>query len=68
MAATTYLVVTRHCPTCRDERAMEQPPCAEHAECPEWICVECGTAIVVGWLDADAPGLAAPAGRISTAA
>jgi len=57
---------SRYCPTCRDERTVEQPPCAEHAECPEWICLECGTGIVVGWLAVDGP--AAPASVIITAA
>jgi hypothetical protein len=57
---------TRHCPTCRDERPVEQPPCADHAECPEWICLECGTGIVVGWLTIDAP--ADRAAVITTAA
>jgi hypothetical protein len=47
---------TRFCPGCRDERVVEQPPCADgHLDCPEWACVECGTAIVVGWLEIDMP-------------
>jgi hypothetical protein len=45
---------------------MEQPPCADHADCPEWICVECGTAVVLGWLAIDAPALIEQS--ISTAA
>lgn len=46
----------RYCPACRDERPVEQPPCPDgHAECPELACVDCGTAIVVGWLAVDAP-------------
>lgn len=54
---------TRFCPGCRDERIVEQPECIDgHAECPEWACVECGTAIVVGWLTVDAPA-PAPARR-----
>jgi hypothetical protein len=40
------------CPTCADERVFEQPPCLDGhtddgAECPEWGCVDCGTALVV---------------------
>ncbi len=40
----------RQCPECRDERPFEQPPCMDDhgADCPEWICVECGFAIMVG--------------------
>ena len=53
---------TTYCPGCRDLRVIEQPPCADgHFECPEWACVECGTAIVVGWLAADLPVAATPA-------
>lgn len=49
-------MTTRYCPTCRDERLVEQPPCPDgHAECPELVCVDCGTAIVIGWLAVDAP-------------
>lgn len=61
-------LVVRFCPACGDDRAMEQPPCTEHSECPEWICIECGTAVVVGWLDIDAPGAGAAAASISSAA
>jgi hypothetical protein len=47
---------TRYCSGCRADRVVEQPPCADgHLDCPEWACVECGTAIVVGWLEADVP-------------
>jgi hypothetical protein len=32
------------CPECRAERDFEQPLCADGhgADCPEWLCVECG--------------------------
>jgi hypothetical protein len=44
----------KRCPGCREERVVEQPPCLDgHVDCPEWVCVECGTAIVFGWLTAD---------------
>lgn len=38
------------CPGCRDERAFEQPPCMDGhgVDCPEWVCVDCGTALLVG--------------------
>lgn len=47
------MTLTLHCSVCDDERAFEQPPCADDhgADCPEYACVECGLAIVVG----DAP-------------
>lgn len=67
MSVSAVSLVIRHCPGCGDDRPMEQPPCAEHAECPEWICVECGTAVLVGWLIIDAPG-AGDIRRIDTAA
>ncbi|MGH3319202.1 MAG: hypothetical protein ACRDN9_03305 [Streptosporangiaceae bacterium] len=46
------LVTVRHCPTCREERTFEQPPCADgHGlDCPERACVECGHAIIVGFV------------------
>jgi hypothetical protein len=46
----------RHCTICALERFFEQPPCLdEHdPDCPEWVCVECGAALLVGVLDAAA--------------
>jgi hypothetical protein len=57
---------TRHCPGCRAERVVEQPPCMDgHDDCPEWVCTECGTAIVFGWLTAD---IVSPARRVRRSA
>jgi hypothetical protein len=41
------------CPTCDDVTVFVQPPCADGhtddgGECPEWICADCGTAVVAG--------------------
>ncbi|MFI6595291.1 hypothetical protein ACIBHX_03535 [Nonomuraea sp. NPDC050536] len=40
------------CATCAGERLFEQPPClAEldgHEAWPEWACLECGSAILIG--------------------
>lgn len=53
-----------YCPGCRAERVVEQPPCPdEHAECPEWACVVCGTAIIAGWLEVDLPSRARKSSR-----
>ena len=46
------------CPACDDVRVFVQPPCTDGhtgdgGECPEWACVDCGTAFVIG--DAGAP-------------
>jgi hypothetical protein len=38
-----------YCAVCGDEMLFEQPPCADgHDDCPEWVCVACGTAIFGG--------------------
>jgi hypothetical protein len=41
------------CPPCGEIREFVQPPCADgHTEdgggCPEWICVDCGAALLIG--------------------
>jgi hypothetical protein len=41
------------CPTCDDVTDLVQPPCADGhtddgGECPEWVCMDCGAAFVVG--------------------
>jgi hypothetical protein len=39
------------CPVCQEERVVEQPPCPdEHAVCPEWMCTDCGAALLIGWM------------------
>ncbi|HET7530775.1 MAG TPA: hypothetical protein VFJ98_07425 [Mycobacteriales bacterium] len=44
-------MTTMQCPVCQDERVVEQPPCDdEHAICPEWLCTDCGAALLVGWV------------------
>jgi hypothetical protein len=45
----TVREMTYHCPTCQGTRVFEQPPCADGhgADCPEWACVDCGTALLV---------------------
>jgi hypothetical protein len=46
---------TEHCPTCDEATEFVQPPCvdghtADGAECPEWACADCGTALLIGVL------------------
>ncbi|HEX6498446.1 MAG TPA: hypothetical protein VF054_05370 [Micromonosporaceae bacterium] len=37
------------CATCATITLFEQPPCLDgHDECPEWVCVRCGEALLVG--------------------
>lgn len=39
-----------HCPPCGETTEHVQPPCTDgHTDgCPEWTCVRCGSAVVVG--------------------
>ncbi|MFG2002750.1 hypothetical protein ACGFNU_26680 [Spirillospora sp. NPDC048911] len=39
-----------YCSTCGDERLFEQPPCQDGhgADCPERMCTDCGTAMLIG--------------------
>ncbi|MGY1739818.1 MULTISPECIES: hypothetical protein [unclassified Blastococcus] len=41
------------CPDCGDVRTFVQPPCADGhtddgGECPEWVCADCGAALLAG--------------------
>jgi hypothetical protein len=42
-------LITLFCPTCRDERLTETPPCPDgHGDaCPDRACVDCGTALML---------------------
>jgi hypothetical protein len=55
------------CPPCGELTEHVQPPCADGhtdagGECPEWACVRCGAAVVMG---APAPAAGATDGRIA---
>jgi hypothetical protein len=67
------------CADCGDERRFEQPPCEDGhgADCPEWACVDCGAAILLGQIGPisaidpvhhAAPRVGTPSGRRSSRA
>lgn len=42
---------SEQCASCAGERPFEQPRCAdghEPGECPDWACVSCGHAVILG--------------------
>ncbi|PZS38890.1 MAG: hypothetical protein DLM62_11295 [Pseudonocardiales bacterium] len=43
-------IIETYCPDCADLKAFEQPPCVDGhgADCPEWLCLSCGTALLIG--------------------
>ncbi|HEX6919097.1 MAG TPA: hypothetical protein VF314_02585 [Actinomycetes bacterium] len=49
--STAFATVVRYCATCRVDGAFEQPECLDghEVDCPEWVCVTCGDAFVVGF-------------------
>ncbi len=48
---TTHAADPQWCSTCRADVLFEQPGCLEEhgADCPEWVCVQCGDAVLVGF-------------------
>ena len=53
------------CPSCGQDSEFEQPVCADGhtedgGECPEWACVDCGTAFVSGRVAPVGVGVSAP--------
>ena len=46
-----------HCSFCLADRPFEQPPCdcGRGVDCPEWMCTECGAALLVGGSVGPAP-------------
>jgi hypothetical protein len=49
------LVELRWCVGCADEQVFEMPPCEDDhgLDCLDLACVECGHAIIVGFMDTD---------------
>ena len=64
---STDAVVLRWCATCLAETMFEQPECPDGhgADCPEWVCVTCGDALLLGYAPAE---LTAPARAASVVA
>lgn len=58
---TTFASVVRWCSGCAADVAFEQPGCVDghETDCPEWVCVECGEAFLIGFTLPD-PRLPAP--------
>ena len=64
---TAFASIVRFCTICRGEMAFEQPDCVdEHgADCPEWVCVECGEAQIVGFAVPEQVVLAHPTSHVA---
>ncbi|MQA96394.1 MAG: hypothetical protein GEV11_17750 [Streptosporangiales bacterium] len=45
-------LVTLTCPSCGEARRFQRPPCPDgHGDdCPDRACVDCGTALLIGFL------------------
>jgi hypothetical protein len=45
----TTATIEAYCPDCAELEAFEQPPCIDGhgADCPEWLCLTCGTALLI---------------------
>ena len=46
----TAAIIEAYCPECAELETFEQPPCVDGhgADCPEWLCLTCGTALLIG--------------------
>jgi hypothetical protein len=50
-SVTTSFGVVRFCSICLADVGFEQPDCLDDhgLDCPEWVCVQCGDAVLVGF-------------------
>lgn len=64
---STDAVVLRWCATCVAETMFEQPECRDGhgADCPEWVCVTCGEALLLGYPPAEVPAARPAAGNLA---
>lgn len=62
-----FATTLRFCVTCAADASFEQPECIdEHGvDCPEWVCVQCGDALVVGFLGDDETAAMEPARHVA---
>jgi len=59
--------IVRFCITCRGDVSFEQlPECLDgHADCPEWVCVECGDAVLLGLTSPERVVLSHPTSHVA---
>ena len=63
---TANASIVRFCTTCRGDVFFEQPDCLDgHADCPEWVCVECGDALLLGFAGPERVVLAHQTGHVA---
>jgi hypothetical protein len=49
---STLMLQILFCSVCDGLRDFEQPPCDEcHEDCPELVCVTCGSAVIGPWVE-----------------
>jgi hypothetical protein len=62
---SSFAIDLHYCATCEAEALFEQPECGDGhgVDCPEWVCAQCGDALVLGF-----PLVAAPRRRSRTVA
>ena len=64
---TATVTIVRFCTICRADAPFEQPGCldAHGSDCPEWVCVECGEAVIVGFAVPEQVVLAHPTSHVA---
>ncbi|MEP6760386.1 MAG: hypothetical protein ABJA93_03375 [Sporichthyaceae bacterium] len=64
---TAYATIVRFCTTCRGDVSFEQPECPDGhgSDCPEWVCVECGDALLVGFPGSARVAVAHPTSHVA---
>jgi hypothetical protein len=64
---TANASIVRFCATCRGDVSFEQlPDCVDgHADCPEWVCVECGDAVLLGFASPQRVARAHPTSHVA---
>jgi hypothetical protein len=66
-AYTSIMTISSWCATCRADQPFEHPECGdEHGPgCPEWACLVCGEAIMIGFELADPLAGSIPGGDLT---
>lgn len=60
-------MVLRWCTTCLHEAMFEQPDCVDghEGDCPEWVCVTCGDALLLGFAPPDTVDAPRPTSHVA---
>ena len=67
MTEDSDIELVQRCTICGEDVRFERPSCLDDhgSDCPEWICVQCGTAVLIGFALPDRGSAVRPSSHVA---